>query len=102
MDIDKQRQEPVAVDAMHAGDTSHDHDSISHGLDGASNSPVDHSGMPSGSDLNKAVSAESLPQSPQGDDRGTADAYTKRGYTSEIFKIELGNLPYKIGYKVSN
>ena len=29
------------------------------------------------------------------------DAYSSRGYTSEVFKIELDNLPPWIGYKVS-
>ena len=95
---DEQKAEPARVDT---GDVSHEHPSMSHDLDVATAaSPVDHSGIQGGTNCNEGVSPGSLPQSP--DDGGMGDAYTKRGYTSEIFKIELSNLPRKIGFKVCN
>ena len=128
MDIDKQREEPTGVadgDASHdhnslshdtptsvtdeqkaeavgvdTGDVSHEHPSMSHDLDVATaTSPVDHSGIQSGT---KGVSPGSPPPQSPDDAGGIEDVYTKRGYTSEIFKIELSNLPRKIGFKVSN
>ena len=103
MDVDEQRGDPIGADVA----ASHDHSSVSHDLSEAA-SPgvaVDHFGIQSGTDHNEGITPGSPPQSTndqgdRGDDGEREDAYTKRGYTSEIFKIELGNLPLKIGYKV--
>lgn len=95
-----QKAEPTKENA---GDASHDHPSMSHDLDvDAATSPVDHSGIQSGTDSKEEDSpGSSPPQSPKGDDGGAGDAYTKRGYTSEIFKIELSNLPKRLSFTVS-
>lgn len=138
MDIDKQEEKTTGVDG---GDTSHDHDSLSHDVpvptavsdidckqkvepigtdtEDASHGrpsdmsrdstaelpPADHSGIP---DNNEEDSPGSFPphSSPQGDGDGDGgggmgDVYTRRGYTSEIFKIELSNLPKKLSFTVS-
>ena len=95
-----QKAEPTKENA---GDASHDHPSMSHDLDvDAATSPVDRSGIQSGTDSKEEDSpGSSPPQSPKGDDGGAGDAYTKRGYTSEIFKIELSNLPKRLSFTVS-
>ena len=136
MDIDKQEEKTTGADG---GDTSHDHDSLSHdipvptsvsdidckqkvkpietGTVDASHErpsdmshdstaelpPADRSGIP---DSNEEDSPGSSPphSSPQGDGDGgggMGDVYTRRGYTSEIFKIELNNLPKKLSFTVS-
>jgi hypothetical protein len=98
---DKQKVEPIGTDTV---DASHECPSMSYDSDVATATlpPADHSGMP---DSNEADSPGSSPPhlSPQGGDGGggMGDVYTKRGYTSEIFKIELSNLPKKLSFTVS-
>lgn len=99
---DKQEVEHIGTDTV---DASHERPSMSHDSDVATATlpPVDRqSGIP---DSNEADSPGSSPPhlSPQGGDSGggMADVYTKRGYTSEIFKIELSNLPKKLSFTVS-
>ena len=90
MDVDTYRQDPAGVAT---GDASPHHDSSTHDLDRAEASLK---ALPA-----ECISPGSSPRIPQAGDEKSDDAYTKRGYTSEIFKIELSNLPKKVGYKVS-
>ena len=97
MDVDTSRRDPIGIAA---GDASHDHDSTTHHLDRTEVSP-ELLATECCTNTNKAISPGSSPEILRAGDRRSDDAYTKRGYTSEIFKIELSNLPKKIGYKVS-
>ena len=55
------------------------------------------------SDTSDNQCEEVLPQCPSSHQEGTGerdDPYSRRGYTSEVFKIEVENLPQWSGYKV--
>lgn len=95
----KQKVEPIGTDTV---DASHEHPSMSHDST-AELPPADHSGIPD-SNEDDSPGSSPPPPSPQGGDDGgggMGDVYTRRGYTSEIFKIELSNLPKKLSFTVS-
>ena len=105
MDVDDQKGQ--VLEATDGGDVSGDCRSMSHDLSGAAAPVVVMSADSTDNgkeDEGAAVSAEGgSPGNYQEEGRGGGekeDPYSKRGYTSEVFKIELENIPQRIGYKV--
>ena len=97
MDVDDCKEEVVKAPGS-VEDVSHDCPSGSHDLvDGGPDTPV-VSTEPTGTDVKGG--APSSPGNGREEGAERNDPYSKRGYTSEVFKIEVDNLPQWVGYKV--
>ena len=93
MDVDKHKEDTITTEGKYV---SHDQDSVPHDLDEVT-SVVDK--VQSSTSDRREDCIAGTPGNAQGDGE-KEDPYSKRGFTSEVFKIEVNNLPQRVGYKV--